>query len=67
MATSKRVQVVLPETLYKRLLETTKKTSMPQSLIIRKALNGYLNFCDTWTDSANKLDTTPDVAGKYWK
>lgn len=67
MATSKRIQVVLNDTLYERLMDVSDKTGMTQSTIIRKALNGYINFCLSKIEAEEKLNTDPDVAGKHWK
>lgn len=67
MPVSPRMNVVLTEELRKRMDRVCKETGMSISLLMRKALNGYLDFCEEKIKDGSTMDVNPDVKGRYWK
>lgn len=68
MAKSPRINFVLPFELRKRVDAVSKQTGMPLSLVIRKALEGYLAFCEEkFKQDGASFNMEPDRHGRYWK
>ena len=68
MARTPRFNFVLPEELRKRLNRVCAETGMPISLVLRKALDGYLSFCEEkLKQDGASLNIDSDVRGRYWK
>ena len=68
MAKSPRINFVLPFELRKRIDAVSKETGMPLSMVIRKALEGYLTFCEEKILKGEGFtNVTADSRGRYWK
>lgn len=68
MPASPRINFVLTEELRKRLDRVCEETGMPLSLVIRKALDGYLSFCeDKMAQAGASFNIEADTRGRYWK
>lgn len=68
MPASPRINFVLTEELRSRLDRVCKETGMPLSLVIRKALDGYLSFCeDKMAQAGGSFNIEADTRGRYWK
>lgn len=68
MARSPRINFALPYELRRRIERVCEQTGMPISLVIRKALDGYLAFCEEkFKQDGASFDMSDDKRGKYWK
>lgn len=68
MAKSPRINFVVPYELRKRLERVCAETGMPLSLVIRKALDGYLSFCEEkFEQEGSSFNVNSDKRGRYWK
>ena len=68
MAKSPRINFVLPYELKRRVERVCSETGMPISLVVRKALEGYLAFCEEkFKQDGVSFNMEPDRHGRYWK